>query len=384
MDSGPPDDATQEGDANACSAYDFDAFDTAVSAFLTAHALAGASAVVVHKDCGILHLQGYGQYPANRLYLVGSASKIVTVGVLMRLADQGLLDLDAPIGQYLATFGANGKPELEVAQLVSNSSGLVGLIDNPFYLPYRCQYQDAGSLADCAKAIYTANDAADRQPPDTSFHYGGGQWQLAGGIAEVIAGRTWADQVRQAYGDLCHASSIGYANQFAKATQLGGLGAALRYPSFFQGDTANLPATENPNVEGGLYTTVEDYGKVLLMHLRGGECEGGRVLSQGAVARMRVDRILETYNGTTAGMAGRTNGGGGLDGYGMGWWIDRTHPGVFADPGLYGSFPWLDLTRGYGAFLAIEANGDVGGALWQSVKPDLDAVFAAAGDGTPP
>jgi CubicO group peptidase (beta-lactamase class C family) len=336
----------------------------------------------VHRDCGVVHARGFGGYPADRVYLVGSASKVVTVGVLMRLADAGALDLDAPIGRYLSAWGMNDKSELRLAQLVSNSSGLVGLVDNPLYRPYACQYRDAGTLADCARSIFTADDAATRAPPDTSFHYGGGQWQLAGGIAELVSGKRWEDLVAETYEGSCGSGSFGYTNQFAKAAlSAGGLGGALTYPAFFEGDLATLPSTENPNVEGGLFTTVGDYAKILLMHLRGGLCDGGRVLSQASVARMQVDRILETYGGSTAGQSGRTaggsgaTGGGALEGYGMGWWIDRAHPGVFADPGLYGAFPWIDVPRGYGALVAIEADGDAGAELWSTVKPALDQAF---------
>ena len=376
--SGP--DAGDTTPTSLCNRVDFQAFDDAMASFVTASGLTGASAAVVHAACGVLHTRGYGGHAADRVYLVGSSSKVVTTGVLMRLADRGLIDVDAPVGPYLAAWGGTGKPELEVAQLLSNSSGLVGLVDNPLYLPYRCQYQSAGTLADCAKSIYTANDSADRRPPDTSFHYGGGQWQLAGGVAETVGGKGWADLVAETYTAPCDlGGAFGYTNQFAMAAQAGGLGAAFAYPSFFQGDVASLGATQNPNVEGGLYTTAGAYGQILLMHLRGGTCGGNRVLSEAAVARMRVDRILQVYGGSTAGQTGRENGGGGFDGYGLGWWIDRAHPGVFADPGLYGAFPWLDVPRGYGAFLAIESAGDVGGQLYASVKPILDAAFDAAG-----
>jgi CubicO group peptidase (beta-lactamase class C family) len=377
----PPDSGADASDAGAsalCAKLDFQAFDAAVSTFVTANGLAGASAVVVHAACGVVHTHGYGSYAADRVYLVGSSSKVVTTGVLMRLADQGLIDIDAPVGQYLGAWGTNGKPALEVAQMLSNSSGLVGLVDNPLYLPYRCQYQSTGTLADCAKTIYTANDSADRQPPDTSFHYGGGQWQLAGGIAEIAGGHSWADLVAETYATPCGLPTFGYTNQFAMAAQAGGLGAALTYPAFFQGNVATLAATQNPSVEGGLFTTAAEYGQILLLHLRGGTCGDNRVLSDAAVARMRVDRILQVYGGSTAGQTGRENGGGGFDGYGLGWWIDRVHPGVFADPGLYGAFPWLDVPRGYGAFLAIEADGNVGGQLYAMVKPIVDAAFDAA------
>jgi CubicO group peptidase (beta-lactamase class C family) len=384
-----PDGAAGQGGSGAgaggqagCDSLDFQAFDATVSSFIAAKGLEGASGVVVHRDCGVVHTQGYGSYAPDRIYLVGSASKVVTVGVLMRLADAGVLDLDAPLGRYLSAWEPNGKPELTLAQLMSNSSGLVGLVDNPLYRPYACQYRDAGSLADCARAIFTADDAATRVPPDTSFHYGGGQWQLAGGVAEVASGKRWTDLVAETYGTPCGMVSFGYTNQFAKAAQSGsGLGGALSYPAFFDGDPAALPVTANPSMEGGLFATAGDYGKLLLMHLRGGTCDGGRVVSEAAVARMQIDRILQVYGGSTAGQTGRTaggSGGGALEGYGMGWWIDRSHPGVFADPGLYGAFPWIDVPRGYGALVAIEADGDVGAELWATAKPALDHAFDAA------
>jgi CubicO group peptidase (beta-lactamase class C family) len=363
--------AADGGGTNAPK-LDFAKFDAAVEAFLTQNGLKGASAVVVHKDLGIVHTSGYGAYPADRKYLVASSSKIVSVGVLMRLADQGLLDIDAPISKYLGASDA-GKADLEVAQLVSNSSGLVSLTDNPLYGPYLCQYVDTGSLSGCAKSVYTATDAADKQPPDSSFHYGGGPWQLAGGVAEAASGKSWRELIQETYVDTCGAGSFGYGNQFSQALGTagdgGGLAAALTYPPFFKGDPANLHPTENPSIEGGLYTTAEDYGKILLMHLRGGTCGQTRVLTESAVLRMQEDRIAKKYNGTTGNPA--------LAGYGLGWWIDRTNVGVFADPGAYGAFPWLDLSRDYAAFLVIEAGTDVGGKLFTAVKPTLDDVFDA-------
>ena len=53
---------------------------------------------------------------------------------------------------------------------------------------------------------------------------------------------------------------------------------------------------------------------------------------------------------------------------------------VFADPGAYGAFPWLDLGRGYAAFLVIESDAGVGAQLFTAVKPTLDAIFDSAGN----
>jgi CubicO group peptidase (beta-lactamase class C family) len=106
------------------------------------------------------------------------------------------------------------------------------------------------------------------------------------------------------------------------------------------------------------------------MHLRGGFCGEERVLSEEGVARMQVDRILEVYGGSTG-------VGGSMAGYGLGWWIDRTNAGVFTDPGAYGAVAWLDLTRGYGAFIALESEAALGVTLAASAKTIIDEIIDA-------
>jgi len=341
------------------SGLDFTAFDSVMSSTLAAQGLAGASVVVVQKDSGIVHLAGYGSYDKNRLYLLASASKILSVGVLMRLADQHLVDIDAPVGNYVGASWGSKKGSLTIAQMLSNSSGMVGLVDDPLYAPYLCQYRHDGTLSACAENIYQANDSADIVPPDTKFRYGGGQWQLAGGIAEAVSGKSWAQLVHETYVDPCGTTTLGYTNQFARG-----------YPKSFTGDPSSIVVTDNPNVEGGGYITAGDYGKILLMHLRGGMCGDTRVLSESAVSRMQQDRIGEVYDGVTNKSL--------LEGYGLGWWIDRAHPGVVADIGLYGATPWLDTKRGYGAMILIEGNSALGAQLWFTTKPILDSLFDSA------
>jgi CubicO group peptidase (beta-lactamase class C family) len=210
--------------------------------------------------------------------------------------------------------------------------------------------------------IYQAADADRIVPPDTRFRYGGGQWQLAGGVAEVASGKPWDQLVRETYVEPCGATSLGYTNQFARG--------GTTYPSFFMGKAANLDQTANPSIEGGGYVTAPDYAKLLLMHLRKGLCGDKRVLSEAAVARMQQDRIGPTYGGATQDPS--------LPGYGFGWWVDRTNPGVVADIGAYGSVPWLDTTRGYGACIVVEASAMLGAQLRLQTKPILDALFDGA------
>ena len=120
-------------------------------------------------------------------------------------------------------------------------------------------------------------------------------------------------------------------------------------------------------MEGGAYVTTGDYGKLLLMHLRGGRCGDVEVLSQEALDAMHGDRIAAAYDGD-AGIA---------TGYGLGWWVDRT-TGRISDGGAYGSVPWLDLDDGYGAYLVIEADSGLGNELAQQLYDLIDDAVNAA------
>jgi hypothetical protein len=61
----------------------------------------------------------------------------------------------------------------------------------------------------------------------------------------------------------------------------------------------------------------------------------------------------------------------------MGWWVDRDN-GRLRDPGAYGSVAWLDLDDRYGAYLVIEADGALGGALAAELYDVIDVAVAAA------
>jgi len=350
---------------------EFAAFDEALEAYLTDNGLAGATAVIVHRDEGIVHLRGYGSFDVHRISLLASSSKILSVGVVMRLVDQGILDLDTPISDYLGADWGAYKTDITLAQMLSNSSGMVGLIDDPTYAPYLCQYLSPSTLGSCAEDIYTADDAMDRVTPDTEFHYGGGQWQLAGGLAAHVSGKSWDQLVQETYVGPCGLDVLGYTNQYTQAyLNGGGVGGAFGYPTFFSGNVATLPVTLNPNIEGGAYTTARDYGEILLMHLRGGMCDGGRVLAEASVARMQEDRIGSTYGGST-GIDTR------FEGYGLGWWVSRDEAGVVADSGAYGATPWLDVERGYGVMVIVEGDAETLGDLFSALKPIVDGIFDA-------
>lgn len=343
--------------------FDFAEASAIVGDFVVERGLNGAGLAIVHRDHGLIHHEHWGDFDEDRVSLVASSSKMISAGVLLALQDQGLLDLDAPVADVVPWGTAH--PDITPAQLLSNSSGLVGLIAGFGYVPYFCQILATSELEMCAEQIFsTSDDDAETIPPDTEFRYGGAQWQVAGAVAQAASGQTWQELIDETFNEPCGLTSLGYNNHFLQPAA----GIALGYPSRVDGDVAALAATDNPNIEAGAYITSGDYAELMLMILRGGRCGDRQVLSEAAVAEMLDDRVLAAYGGD-AEVPGR--------GYGLGWWVDRAS-GRRIDSGLYGSEPWLDLEDGYGVYLVIEEDGAAGSELAGRLYEVIDEAVNAS------
>lgn len=327
----------EEPEVEEPEARDFTAVTETVEAFVESRGLEGAGLIIVHEDDGVLYEEHFGTFTPDRISMIASSSKMISAGVLLRLQEDGLLDINEPV-EGVAEW-AVGNPAITPAQLISNSSGLVGLGPNPLYPPYLCQWGVPNTLQECGEAVFSGtDDDADQIPPDTEFRYGGAQWQVAGAVAEAVSGKSWNQLIDEIYVGPCEVDSLGYVSLGAVLTGDAG------YPVAFGGDPSSVTPSANPSVEGGAHITTADYGKLLLMHLRGGMCGDNQVLSQGSLDTMHADRISATYDGD----AGNPD-----TGYGMGWWVDRS-TGRISDGGAWGAVPWLDLDDGYGAYLIVE------------------------------
>lgn len=362
-------DGSDEPGGNGESHGDFSAIGTVVEQFVADNDLNGAGVVVVDADDGIVYEDYVGELDADRPSLIASASKMLSAGVLLHLADEGLIEMDTPIVDQLDW---EGDSEVTPAQLISNSSGLVGLLPNPTYAPYICQYTNTGSgdLQECGRSILlNAEDDADVIQPDTEFRYGGGQWQVAGAVAEAASGKTWEELVNEVYVEPCGVDSLAFNNHFLQLPS----DDPFFYPPGFDGDPTVLAPTDNPNIEGGAYVTPTDYAVLLQMQLNGGRCGDTQVLSAEALEAMQSDRIAEAYGGT-ASVDGLADGAD--QGYGMGWWVNRVD-GTLQDPGAYGAVAFLDPDNGYGVYVVIEASTDLGIALTRQLdEPVAEALGA--------
>lgn len=309
----------------------------------------GAALIVVSREHGVLHTESFGEHSTDTIYMLASVSKVPSVSLLMAMAsDPGLdFDLDTTIENYLPFTGVY--PGITAAQLLSNTSGIPGLlvVFSGGYGAHNCQYAapgqapNADNLLTCARVIYQTpleNTAA----PGTQFDYGGSQWQLAGAVAESVGGDSWANLFEKYVAGPCDLEVFEYGNMFSDTSAWSGFPDSLR-------------GRENPNIEGGGIASLNDIATLLRMHLNDGRCGDNQVMSAAAAQRMRVDVGSAAGSREWAAADGR--------GYGLGWWIPEApggqQPSVFEDGGAFGSVSWIDTARGYGVFVALAKYDDI-------------------------
>lgn len=90
----------------------------------------GALAVYLHGEPVVDVWTGWSDRRGNRRWaedtgaMVFSATKGIASTVIHRLADRGLIDYDAPVAEYWRAFGANGKADITIREMMRHRAGL--------------------------------------------------------------------------------------------------------------------------------------------------------------------------------------------------------------------------------------------------------------------
>ncbi|MFT4123136.1 MAG: serine hydrolase domain-containing protein [Microbacteriaceae bacterium] len=118
---------------------------------------------------------------------VGSFAKVFTATLVHQLVDDGLVDLRAPIGEYLGEESPDVGDRVTLEQVLSMSSGL----DFGFYPDHGL---DAHAVHN---HVATLRRAPVMFPPGARFAYSGAGIVLAARVAERMRGQSWDDLVRE-------------------------------------------------------------------------------------------------------------------------------------------------------------------------------------------
>ncbi|MEO3871090.1 serine hydrolase domain-containing protein [Nonomuraea sp. B12E4] len=348
--------------------FDADHWQARLDELRAAHHVPGASLAVlaggtVHElASGVLHRGTGVAATTDSVFLAGSLAKVYTATLVMQLADDGEVELDAPVVSVLPEF-ATPDPEatrtITFRQLLSHTGGMTTDFNH-----------DAGRGDDCvARYVEAARGVALDVPPGTGFSYGGVGYVVLGRVVEVLTGQTWDRALKERLFDplgLTHSMTLPEeALRFRVA--MGHLGGPGRDP-----DPAPawdlMPRAVAPGAR--VIVSAGDVARFARMHLDGGLApDGTRVLSAGAVAAMQC-REVDSPDEWTVSAAG----------WGLGWTLHDWN-GTFGfghDGSAVSQHSYLRVLPDAGVALVLLANGGGFGRLHTELVGELAAELAGA------
>jgi CubicO group peptidase (beta-lactamase class C family)/D-alanyl-D-alanine dipeptidase len=142
----------------------------------------------------IVWAKGYGELSPHSICRVGSISKLVTDTAVMQLVEQGKLDLDAPITDYLPELKFIGsdktKATVTLRQLMTHHAGILRE-------PPKGHYFDADTPALAATVDSMAGTPLIYKP-GSRFKYSNAGLAIVGRVLEKVAGKPFAEQTQAA------------------------------------------------------------------------------------------------------------------------------------------------------------------------------------------
>jgi CubicO group peptidase (beta-lactamase class C family) len=305
---------------------------------------------------------------ADSIFRIGSMSKQITSVATMMLVDEGKLDLDAPVAQYLPelkdkqvvkTDPATGdaillelepaKRAMTIRDLLRNTSGLVYAM---------ADFADPGFGNTAIHLLYGARAPVRRDKPIASFvtslgtlpllHQPGEVWEYAigydvlGRVIEVVSGQTFDQFLQSRLFAPLRMVDTGFYVPEDKLARLVAVPGAQPAP-LSDGDVTKPPTFFSGG--GGIVSTAPDLLRFCQMLLNEGELDGARILRPETVRLMMTNSLPPDMH-----VAGHEAGPAFGTGWGLGFAI-RTNPDFSLIPGAVGSFNWQGS---WGTFFSVD------------------------------
>ncbi|MFC4121366.1 serine hydrolase [Nonomuraea zeae] len=300
---------------------------------------------VLNRDTGV-------RTTTDSLFQVGSITKIWTTSVLMRLIEEGLVDVDTRIADVLPDLQlstAELTKSLTLRHLLTHTSGLGGDV-----------FADTGRGDDCIARFveHLAKIDADH-PLGATMSYCNSGFVIAGRVIEVLTGLSWDAAVKRYL-----IKPLGLRRTVTLPEEaLLGRAAVGHLP----GEQGQRPAPfwmlpRNCGPSGLITTSMEDLLTFARMHLMAGASDDGRsILSPTSVKAMQTAQVEIPARSDLA------------KAWGLGWMIDDWDGNLVVghDGATIGQTAFLRLLPDKGIAIALFANGG-------NVRDLLTRLFADA------
>ncbi len=268
--------------------------------------------LVYAKGFGLADVESGRAVNQNTVFAIGSSSKAFTAASVLQLVDDGLVELDKPVLDYLPDFRMHD-------DYVTNHMTVRDLLCHRSGLPRHdlVWYGSPDSRTEIFQKLkYLEPSAGFREV----FQYQNLMYMTAGYLVGQMRNSTWEKEVQDR---ILNPLGMARAN-FSVAKMAEDPNHALPY--FLQKD--KLIKMDYRNIDavgpaGSINASVTEMSRWLMVQLNGGLYNGESIISSGSIAQAHTSNMI--VPGAWAGPLAIDNAGGPTT-YGLGWFIS-THKG---------------------------------------------------------
>jgi CubicO group peptidase (beta-lactamase class C family) len=201
---------------------------------------------------------------ADTIYRIGSISKVLTATEIMRLAEQGKVDLDKPVTDYVSDFSihnrfADSKP-ITLRALLAHHSGLPSdllkgmWVDHPVSL---------------AEYVTTLREESLASPPQSLYKYSNIDFSLLGRVIENVEHREFSSAMQQSL-----LAPLGMADSsFVLTPEI-----ERRYARAYRNGKEMTRLSLRDTPAGGMLSSVNDMSRWLRFIFADGSAQGVQII----------------------------------------------------------------------------------------------------------
>ncbi len=327
------------------------------------HKVPGA-ALAVHRRgrlyqtaAGVLNVDSGVTATPDSVFQIGSISKIFTTTLVMQLVDEGLVDLDAPVREYLPGFrvaDATVSRTVTPRHFLSHTSGIEG----DLFVDTGCGADSVARLQDMGTML------PNLFPPGERLSYSNFGFAMLGRMTEVLTGQSWDAVIRERlFQPLGMTHALTLPEETLRYRAAIGHIPDSRAPGGHR--ISPMPWLSHGQKAAGAtpMMSAADLLKFAVMHIdRGRAGSGERILTAGSVSQMQKPQFR------LGGKFARS-----LSAWGLGWMLMRWSGKriVGHDGGTVGQYAFLRVLPGEDLAIALLTNGGDAGGLYEELYRTL-------------
>ena len=196
---------------------------------------------------GLADLEAGTALGVDDTFRIGSVTKQVSAAGLLKLVQQGKVDLDDPLAKYLPGF-PNGAA-ITVRQLLNHTSGIKSYTGIEDYMVERIRAD-----LDTTQLVGVFKDLPVDFAPGTAWAYNNSGYVLVGAVIEAATGQSWHAYLEEALFEPLGLDDTGYGADPAVA--------AAHVRGYTMEDMKTVPAKPlsmtQPHAAGALVSSVDD------------------------------------------------------------------------------------------------------------------------------